>query len=502
MLSPDEIDKIKKAIANANSLSHVERLEKALELGELDGVRDLLFDDTIAALWDVSKVKPLAEPIPVKRQADAMLPVRKTPRQQIEEENAKRLFKESARLSEIVCDSIFPKSHSVVTATENGWIESPASSEGKKRILGVECGTALCLKEGVCERNILVRLVVTDFLTDRVLIDADVALPTRYEAVDLFPSITGIETLTDRESELSRGDVLRKLFEFISNDTVLVTMNAFRSAEALRLNHPKWISVENLFQVDPDKKKRGEGQFYVRTNLAPWQLMEAYLGEAAWDRMKVINPRERMVESSLGMLRLIKSLARENPKGFPVMIEPPRKPNTLTVSHIPSNWTEEEIRLILTNSVVVNPIDFFLETVNNEWRGETQVSFRNGEDIHSAFAKLTACTDVFVGWEWPLCGQVSEQTLRALGEDFGPVTTVRVQEKYLAARKVTPGKEESRPFGFISFARYQDALAMTENTRVEKAGVAFHVKISKKPITAFKRVPLGEGQDYIEAFIM
>ena len=41
-----------------------------------------------------------------------------------------------------------------------------------------------------------------------------------------------------------------------------------------------------------------------------------------------------------------------------------------------------------------------------------------------------------------------------------------------------------------------------EPRQIVKDGVSFHVKISKKPISAFKRIPLGEGEDYIEAFIM
>jgi hypothetical protein len=45
---------------------------------------------------------------------------------------------------------------------------------------------------------------------------------------------------------------------------------------------------------------------------------------------------------------------------------------------------------------------------------------------------------------------------------------------------------------------------MAEEPRhIVKEDVSFHVKISRKPITAFKRVPLGEnGEDYIETFIM
>jgi hypothetical protein len=90
-----------------------------------------------------------------------------------------------------------------------------------------------------------------------------------------------------------------------------------------------------------------------------------------------------------------------------------------------------------------------------------------------------------------------------LGADFGPVVEVRIQDQYLGTRKILPGKEESRPFGFLSLARYQDAVSMAKEPRqIVKDEIGYHVKISKKPITAFKRVPLGEGEDYIEAFIM
>lgn len=500
MLRPNDIDEIKKAISNASSLAIVERLEAALETGKLEGIEDLVGPNSLDALWDDTKSKPVSDSVQAKRQVIEM-PSRKTAREQIDDELAKRRFKEATFLSDIVCGKFISQSNSKIDAAENGWIESPLNDVGKKRIVGIECGTAVCLNDGVYERNVLVRIVVTDFLTDRILIDEDVLLPQGYEAVDLFPSLTGLET-APAESAVTSGAAVKMLFDFISRETVLVTNNSYKTAFALKLNHPKWLSVDSLFQVDLAAKRKLEGSFYIRTVLAPWQLIEAYLGEAAWDRLKVVSPREKMVEVSLGMIRLVKALARENPSALPKVIPPPRKANTMNISHIPPNWSEEEIRMVLPSAIVVDPIDFFLDTANNEWRGETQVSFKNGEDIHLAFSKLTACTDVFVGWEWTACGKLSEETLVSLGSKYGPVVGVRIQEKYLSSRTVLPGKEESRPFGFVSLAKYQDAVNMTRDPSVELNGVAFHVKMSKKPITAFKRIPLGEGQDYIEAFIM
>ena len=500
MLSPDEIDKIKNAIANAACIEHVERLERALEKGKLDSVLDLVGNCQLSSLWDPSKDNSLIENVKAKHPATESVPIKKTPRQEIEEEQAKRRFKESARLSDIVCDSIFPRSTAgTVVPNESGWTASSESSEGKKRIVGVECATGIFMKDGAYVRNVLIRLLVTDFLTDRVLIDLDVAIPTDHEPGDLFPSLSGLEEPAREGNCLS--EVRERLLGYISKDTIIISFNAAKSAQALQLSHSKWISVQDLFQVDPEAKKKAEGEFHIRANITAWQIQQAYLGEAAFDRLKVVDPKMRMVETSLGVLRLVKAISRDHNINFPIKISPPRSLNTLLVSHIPSNWSEEEIRMVLPSASVVDPIDFFLDTVSNEWRGETQVCFKNATDLYSAFSKLTACTDVFVGWEWSLCGKVTEDTLRSLGNEFGPVVGVRIQEKFLPFRSVLPGKEESRPFGFISLARYQDALAMASAT-VNKDGVAFHVKMSKKPITAFKRVPLGEGQDYIEAFIM
>jgi len=159
--------------------------------------------------------------------------------------------------------------------------------------------------------------------------------------------------------------------------------------------------------------------------------------------------------------------------------------------------------MIAPSAVEVDNVDFFLDPATSSWRGETHAKFRNETEMRNAFDKLTACTDVFVGWEWAASGRVDEDTLRSLAEEFGPVVGVRIQEKYLGYRTTLPGKEESRPFGFVSLAKYQDAVAMAPEPRqIVKGDVSFHVKISKKPITAFKRIPLGEGEDYVEAFIM
>jgi hypothetical protein len=159
--------------------------------------------------------------------------------------------------------------------------------------------------------------------------------------------------------------------------------------------------------------------------------------------------------------------------------------------------------MIVPSAVEVDNVDFFLDPATSQWRGETHAKFRNESEMRSAFDKLTACTDVFVGWEWTASGRVDEDSLRSLGQDFGPVVGVRIQDKYLGYRSVLPGKDESRPFGFLSLAKYQDAVNMAgEPRQIVKNDISYHVKISKKPISAFKRIPLGDGEDYVEAFIM
>ena len=472
----------------------------------MDGIADLLEDkaNPLAALWDSSKVQLLIRPTEPTR-ALAPAPVRKTARQEIDEEMSKRRYLESAKLVDVVLEKLVPLVPSTAVGhdgkSNQDWIKASTNPEGKKKIVSVDCGTALCTHDGVYVPDVLVRLVVTDFVTDRVLADVDVALPLGYEAVDLHPSLTGIDEVpTDTRSFAEARTILINL---ISSETVVITQSPIRSAASLRLDHGRWLSVHEVLRADPKLKQQGEGAFYVRSYVTVPQLLEAYLGEAASDRFKVIPVRDRMVETALGMIRLIKAVARTPPTALPVLIPPPRRHNTIFLTHIPSNWSEDEVRMILPSAAEVDPIDFFLDTTTNEWRGETSVLMKSQDDLTSAFARLTACTDMFVGWEWLAAGKVSEDSLKALGADFGAVVGVRIQDKYLTAPKILPGKEESRPFGFISLARFQDAVDMAKEPRqIVKDGVSFHVKISKKPISAFKRIPLGEGEDYIEAFIM
>ena len=505
MLHPQDIDRIKSAIASAQSVEDIERLEKALEEGSLESVLDLVprSSDALTSLWDTTQVQPLLKPEETKR-PQAPIPTRKTPRQEIEEEQANRRYLESSHLLETVISDIFPLVHTPAFAhlDQSDWKAVPTHSEGKKKLIVVDCGTALCSRAGMYENNILVRLVITDFLSDRIIGDFDVALPSDCEAVDTRPSSTGIEA-PPVDNAVSFAQAREKLLEYISNETILVTYNVFKCAEAIKIRHLRWLTPNELLQVDPVKKRQSEGKFHTRSVLSPAQLMQAFLGEAVHDRMRLMPIRDRMVETSLGLVRLVKGVARRKPAAIPTPIDPPRRINTIFVTHIPSNWSEEELRVILPAAVEVEPIDFFLQVTHNEWRGECNVHFRSEADVATAFARLTACTDVFVGWEWKDCGKVNEASIRALGSDFGPVVEVRIQEQYLSTRTVLPGKEESRPFGFLSLARYQDAISMAKDPKqIVKDDVSYHVKISKKPITAFKRVPLGEGEDYIEAFIM
>jgi hypothetical protein len=506
MLLPAEVDKIKEAIKEANSVNDIERLESALREGTLERVRDLLpvtrSTGSLEGLWDAKSSEPIHKP-EAQMRVPARVPVsRKTARQEIEEEQAKRRYTEAIQLVDTVLTKILPMMAPVKINPSNGWKSAPVHTEGKKKILSIDCGTAVCLTGGEYVSDVIVRVVVTDFLTDRTIIDLKIQVPEGFEPVDLRPSLTGIAEYSP-VSAVSLAAAVSKLFEFVSEDTVLISYNPYKCANGLQFNHKKWISIPQLLVVDQTKKKRAEGKFHVRSVLTPSQYMEAFLGESVSDRLKHIPVQERMVETNLGLIRILKGIARRNVSALPIMIDPPRRLHTIFLCHISSSWGKEEIRTVLPTAVDVEPIEYFIDTSENEWRGECQVTFKSQLDVEAAFSKLTTCTDVFVGWEWPSCGKVTEQSLRELGSDFGSVVGVRIQDKYLNAPDVVPGKEESRPFGFISMARYPDALAMAgEPRQIVKNDLSFHVKISKKPITAFKRIPLGEGEDYLEGFIM
>lgn len=518
MLGPDDIARIKKAISAANSVGDIDRLEQALVTGITAGVEDLIGRAAaadIASLWDTTKEKPLLEPMAPKRVAvSVQAPVsRKTAREIHEEETAKKRFDESTVLLSVLCDKLVslhhqssPQVRDLMSISFEGpegshWESSSSDRSGKKKALIIDCQTVLCMSNEVYVPETLVRLSVCDFLSDRMILDIYTQFPGEdFDPVDFRPSITGLDTIPD--DAVPFEEARSQLLNIISCDTVLVAHNAYRCARSLRLHHPKWVSLDTFFKVDPVKKTESEGKFYFRQPLSVPQLLQAYLGEVIAERLRTLSPHERVIECLLGCDRLIKAAARDATV-VPVLVPPPRRHNSIFLTHIPSDWSEEEIKMILPKTIHVEPISFFLDIESNTWRGETTALFSSMTDVYDAFSKLTACTDVFVGWEWLACGKVTQESLRSLGEEYGPVLAVRVQDKYIGHKAVIPGKEESRPFGFVSMARYKDASDMAlEPRQIVKDDVSYHVKISKKPISAFKRVPLGDGEDYVEAFIM
>ncbi len=519
MLGPADIENIKKAILRAQSNDDISRLENALRTGTLEGIRDLLNHETthsLASLWDTTKEMPLIPSADSKREAvNIPAPSRKTAREVHEEEMSKKRFLEATQFTSVICDkympmvkSIFPSTKEFASMTFEGpeaeqWVSSPTERAGKKKVLILECASVLCIAGDVYVPDVLIRLIVCDFQTDRIILDVNVQFPSaEYEGVDFRPSITGFDEVP--EDCVPFEEARKKLLDIMSCDTVLVTHNAYRCTRALRLHHTNWISLDTVLQVDPVKKLEAEGKYYFRQPLSLSQLLHSYLGESVAERFKLLSASERLVENVLGCNRIIRALASDSKaNSLPVLVPPMRTYNTIFLTHIPSDWSDEEIKLILPGTVHVDPITFFLDIHANEWRGEACATFPNQSATSDAFAKLTACTDVFVGWEWLACGKVTEESVRKLAEEFGPVLAVRIQDKYLGQKDTIPGKEESRPFGFASLARYKDAQEMAPEPRqIVKDEVSYHVKMSKKPITAFKRVPLGDGQDYIEAFIM
>ena len=520
MVSEDDKRRIKAAISYAKSTEDVKRLEAALESGDILSIDDLLPQDILSSLWDNSKEESLIKPIqPVKQAVNIALPSRKTTREEVEDEAAKRRYTESIQLTSVLFEKIIPlikkDSHYVNIGTQarkisptSDWVKTYPNSEGKKKIVVIDCATGLCMNDGQYIHNVLVRFLVADFLTENLLLDMDISLPEGYQPADLRPSQTGIDesvALNPSSHATTYRTAREKLLEMISSETLIICPDALRCSAALRLEHPNWLSIGDIFKVDPVKKKQAEGKFYVRQNLTPNQIIEGFLGEQIEERLKHVPLRSRLIETLLGLIRLTKSVARKGVTQVPIFVDLPRRLNTVLMTHIPSDWTVDDgVGAIFPSAVEIEPIDFFLDTHTNEWRGETLVKFRNEAEMRKGFDALTTCTDIFVGWEWKVCGKVSEETLKSLGEDFGPVVAVRIQEMYKQYRTTLPGKEESRPFGFISLARYQDALKMAEEpSKIDKDGISFHVKISRKPITAFKRVPLGSnGEDFVEAFIM
>ena len=482
-------------------------LEHALESGELDRVQDLLQPSGLLGdLWDTSSVRPLLlEPRKVVAFSGEHLNLKRTSKQEIEDEQSKRRVTESNQLQRVLVDQIFPAIQSRKPSSypnERGYIRATSETVDKHGSLVVECGTALCTFDGLYQPNVLVRLVVVDFMSEATVLDVSVSVPEGYDVVDIRPTLTGLDAVSSASSSFE--DARNMLLSLMSDSTILLSSNLARNSEALQLDHSRWISLNELFQVDQNKKRQGESKFHVRNVLSVPQILQVYLGEASYDRLKVLAPKNRLIENCVGLARVVKAVARNRPESYPLIIEPPRRFKTIFLSHIPSDWSHEDIQQLMPGAFEVEPVEFFLDPVVNEWRGETHAFFKSEADVTATFSKLTSCTDVFVGWEWSACGKVTTESLRALGEDFGAVIGVRIPDKYLDLRVTAPSKDsESRPFGFISMAKFQQAMEMAKEPRqILKDDISYHVKISKKPITAFKRVPLGEAEDYFEAFIM
>lgn len=477
-----------------------------MESANLELVADLLAANPLLAdLWDTSKENPLIVPqrIHISHVSESTV-VRKTGRDERDEEQAKRRLTEAKRCEGVLLEKMYPILHarqSYPGVADPIWVSTRALADPKS-VLVLEVGTALCISGDVYDTNVLVRVVLTDFLSEAVLLDLEVN--TELEIVDLRPSSTGLNEVSPEKS-VSFEQGQRAVLDLIDHGTLCLSSNPGKCMHALRMNHPKWMSLNELFQVDVTKKKQGESEFHIRNVLSVPQVLESFLCETmAYDRLKVMEPHERLTENSIALARLVKQAALKA-SAFPIVIECPRRHHAIFLSHIPADWTENELSVVMPKAIEIEPIDFQLDPNSNQWRGETVALFKSQSDLLAAFSRLTTCTDMFVGWEWNACGKVTESSLRELGQDFGPVVGVRIPEKYLEYRITAPNKDaESRPFGFISMAKYQDAVSMAKEPRqIEKNGHSYHVKISKKPISAFKRVPLGEeGEDYIEAFVM
>jgi hypothetical protein len=507
MLSPAEIDALKRAISSSTSVPDIDRLERALIDGSLEGVRDLFVHelDPLAGLWENSR-KSTHSVSMIERGRGGF----QTNRNELSESRlmmdivpSKRSLCESDQLARIIRDHVFPLIQpQELDASRNLYVPSPARFDGAKDIIAIDLETALCRGMRGEFVDCLTRLVVSDFVTSALILDVNVGVPQHYEVLD---GHSRINRITNRSiSEKDDFDLARTtLFRVMSAETLVICENGLECADALKINHSRWISINEIFQVHPSSRKRAKGKFYVRKVLGQAQVVESYLGEMISERLKHLPQEDHIVELNFSKIRLMREVARKKPGKLPILIEAPHRPLTLFISHIPPGWTDQETRLLLPTATEIEPIRFRYHSAENILRGETHAFFASESALTHALSSLTACTDVFVGWGWSDCGKVNKEVLSRLAGDFGRVIAVRIQAEYLNTPTAIPDKEESRPFGFVSMAKQQDALRMAsqENQRA-KDGITFHVKLSKDGSSVFKRVPVGMGEDFIEVFVM
>ena len=490
-LTVESIEKIKTAINNARTIEEVNRLEQALHDQDLSKVMDLISGGShaLSDSWqtDTQTKRKIAEPLkeePVPKQPKtetvSTAPKSTTPKGTGSSSVALSLLIDRAKQDPSYQSSIASPSNS-----ETWRSTQECSGFGGHSVLVIECGTALCMHNKLFSNDTLIRVLVVDFETEKTLLDEAVAIPPGSEIADSRSEYTGIpegsESLT---SGVTLTQVQDKVLALIKGpETLLITHSANRTAHALKLKHPRWLPLSLLFKIS--EKNRKSENFHVRAHLSPAQLRQAMLSEPS------INWASETISTvATGDLRLVKLACAKFPRPQ-LEVDVPRAPESLWLQKIP-RALNDTLPDLFGGVGTVGKILWKFETSENDWLGETQVSFETSETRDVLFDKLPTLIDVYVSWE--TTDQVSEDSLRALAGRFGKVCGVRMAAKTA---------EGGRPFGFVSFLSIEDAEKFAQAKRIKGPTFTIYARPSQSlgSKNPFKRVPV-VGDKILEVFKM
>ena len=155
------------------------------------------------------------------------------------------------------------------------------------------------------------------------------------------------------------------------------------------------------------------------------------------------------------------------------------------MSKIPRDSAAELPRIFAAPQATVAAPHWHFDSHEEQWLGETSVAFATEAERDKFVDALPAVVDVYIAWDRQEGVEVNEETLKLVAEKFGRVSNVRIPPE---RRLNSPDNGPTRPFGFISFLRPQDAASMCAT---KKLGSRLHARLAqvdkRNPV---KRVPL------------
>ncbi|KAF4661603.1 hypothetical protein FOL47_006621 [Perkinsus chesapeaki] len=560
-LSPADVSRLKAAIEAAETVDEITRLERVLLTGRMNDVADLLRreagkGDVLSSLWvDEKSTKstkkrpaealepnasrlvtpPLAIPKPkrIRHPAVAAMQAKsyEIPENVLTCLHTRLLIRArlsgSARGLEPLIDpdadaKSWPSTRGLERDTPAiGQATEPSSPTRRRDVIAISVGMCSTLdpSDGRTLGREVCRVVVRDYAQPNKVI-LDLKVKPLGAVADIRPTHTGIEAITDDDDSLTLSAARHKVMNLMHSGTIILCMTML-PARALEIRHECWLPMTHLFEIDASKFNKDDA--YIKLPLTHDQLRQAVLGDAKLgtrhkdhtitdpllaESTDVINIVEGCVAVELGK-QANEQNAPDDEKALELShalkIGPPLREREIAVEHIPSEWRDAELSALFPDASAIHTVTWELQQPTPqgelEWRGNCVVEFASVNLRNKHYNNLNGCTDVFVGYDWEVAEEVTEDVLKQVASEFGVVNHVRIPGKF---RPPIKRDDKSRPFGFVSFADREDAVKMgrKKSLRASVTGpggrvVLLRPKLGKHQSGPLKRVPVEIG-DYIE----